>query len=267
MSDADTTQEAHWSLGLYLEHLSMLPPPTGAFDPNGAWEHTYDVFPIYAALDVRGKGAWSLQHKGVTRLKREPAPGEGAFDLHVASEVTFQGRLPARTQRTTASVRCAADTLGTPLSWEMESVALSAEDGSPVPLSHMRESGVVRDGAVELTFEGGGRTLEVSSPLTSNWSLFEAVQRLPRGNAPEGEFEMLEDLRLRRAHQCLRAEGPTEVTMAGETVRLYGYRQLGEGISPLYYWLDEQGRLLLAFGKVRAYIWEGVTRAKAEGEQ
>ncbi len=267
MSDADTTQEAHWSLGLYLEYLSTLRPPTEAFDPDGAWEHTYDVFPIYAALDVTGKGAWSLQHKGVMRLKREPVSGEDAFQLHVASEVTFLGWLPTRTQRTTASIECAADTLGTPLSWELESVALSAEDSSPVPLSHMRESGVVRDGAVELTFEGGGRTLEVSSPLTSNWSLFEAVQRLPRGNMPEGEFEMLEDLRLRRAHQRLMAEDPTEVTMAGETVRLYGYRQLGEGISPLHYWLDDEGRLLLALGKMRAYIWEGVTEEKAEGEQ
>ncbi len=256
---------SHWSLDLYLEYLSGLSPPEGSFEAEGAWEHVYDVFPIYADLHLTGQ-AWSRQHKGMLRLKRTPLPGEEAFRLEVESEVTFLGWLPTRTQRTTASVKCADDRLATPLSWELESVALSAEDGSPVALSHMRESGVREDGAVELVFEGGRRTLEVSSPLTSNWSLFDAVQRLPRGEAPGAEFEMLEDLRLRRAHQRLTAEDRTEVTMGGKSVPLYGFRQIGEGISPTHYWLDEQGRLLLAFGKMRAYIWHDGVTASTQGD-
>lgn len=265
MGMAERRPPPHWSLALYLDYLGEISPPQGDFDPAGTWEHVYDVFPIYAQLHVTGQ-AWSKRHQGGLRLKRRPVIGEDAFQLEVESNVTFLQWLPTRTQRTAATIKCAADTLATPISWELESVALSARDGSPVPLSHMRESGATRDRAVELTFEGGRRTFGVGPTLTSNWSLFDALQRLPRGEAPGAEFDMLEDLRLPRAGQHLAPEGPTELSMAGRTVRLYGFHQIGEGISLTHYWLDDQGRLLLALGKMRAYIWRGESGSYAEGE-
>jgi hypothetical protein len=39
---------SHWSLDLYLAYLSKLTPPDGPFDAAGAWQHAYDVFPIYS---------------------------------------------------------------------------------------------------------------------------------------------------------------------------------------------------------------------------
>ncbi len=244
----------HWSLDLYLEYLRGFLPPEGPFDPDGEWEHAYVVYPIYAHLDVTGH-AWSEKQKGILSLKRRPLPGGTGSALEVVSEVTFLDWLPTRTQRTTANITCSADALATPTSWELDSVALAAEDGSPVPLSEMHESGALNNGTVELAFEGGGRTFEVADHVTSNWSLFDALQRLPRDATPDVEFDMLDDLRLRREKQRLFSEGATTVETAAGPLRLYGLRQLGAGISPIHHWLDEQGRLLLALGKMRAYIW------------
>ncbi len=204
--------------------------------------------------------------KGVLRLKRTPIAGEEAFRLQVVSEVTFLDWLPTRTQRTTATATCATDALGTPKAWELSSVALSAKDGSTVRLSELRESGAMRDGSIELRFDGGRRRLEVAERATSNWSLFDALQRLPRDAPPDGEFDMLEDLRLRRRRQYLVAEGTTEVTTAAGPLRLYGFRQMGEGISPTNYWLDEHGRLLLALQKTRAWIWQDEAALAAMGD-
>jgi hypothetical protein len=264
MGELDATRP-HWSLDLYLEYLRGFSPPEGPFDANGEWEHTYAVYPIYAHLDVTGQ-AWSEKQKGLLTLRRRPLRGGKGVRLEVLSEVTFLDWLPTRTQRTTATITCRTDTLASPTSWKLNSVALAAEDGSPVSLSEMHESGALNNGTVELTFEGGSRAFEVANSVTSNWCLFDALQRLERDAACDVGFDMLEDLRLRRQKQRLFAEGDTSVETAAGPRRLYGFRQLGAGISPIHYWLDEQGRLLLALGKMRAYIWREAVGPNAKVE-
>lgn len=243
-----------FSLELYREYLKQFLPPTGAFDPEGSWEHTYDVYPVYGKWSK-----WSEKHRGECCIKRQVLSGNDAFRLEVSSEVTFldfgYGIHPTKAQLTTANIRCANNALATLQSWRLESVALGAE-GKSRPLSRMSESGVFAKGIIKLTnAEGASRKIDVSENLTSNWSLFDAVQRLHKKEPPKADFEMLEDLRLPRANQRLTSDGPIEVELGGKMIRLYGFHQIGEGILPIHYWLDEQGRLLFALGGVRAYLW------------
>ena len=243
-----------FSLKPYLEQLKQFSPPMGAFDAEDCWEHTYDVYPVYGKLSK-----WSKKHRGRCRIKRKALSGKDAFRLEVSSEVTFldfgYGNHPTKTQLTRASIQCAKNVLATPQSWTLESVALGAE-GKSRPLSQMSESGVFAKGIIKLTnAEGASRKIDVSENLTSNWSLFDAVQRMHKKEPPKADFEMLEDLRLPRAEQRLTLDGPIEVELGGKKTRLYGYHQIGEGILPIHYWLDEQGRLLFALGGVRAYLW------------
>ncbi|MHC4417974.1 MAG: hypothetical protein ACYSU6_05245, partial [Planctomycetota bacterium] len=124
------------------------------------------------------------------------------------------------------------------------------------PLSEMSEAGVLADGTIKLTSpKVKTREICVSGNLTSNWSLFDAVQRLGGKEAPSGSFTMLEDLRLVRGEQRLSFDGEAEFELGGKKMRLYGYHQIGEGILPIHYWLDEEGRLLFALGGVRVYLW------------
>jgi hypothetical protein len=39
-------------------------------------------------------------------------------------------------------------------------------------------------------------------------------------------------------------------------VRLRGFRQIGRGILPTHYWLDDEHRLIAASGGLRAFIWD-----------
>lgn len=243
-----------FSLKPYLTQLKQFSPPMGAFDAEDCWEHTYDVYPVY--------GKWSKQtekHRGECCIKREVLLSNDAFRLEVLSEVTFldfgYGNHPTKTQLTRASIQCANNALATLQSWRLESVALGAE-GKSRPLSRMSESGVFAKGVIKLTnAAGASRKIDVSENLTSNWSLFDAVQRLHKKEPPKADFQMLEDLRLPRAEQRLTLDGPIEVELGGKKTLLYGYHQIGEGILPIHYWLDEQGRLLFALGGVRVYLW------------
>ncbi len=243
-----------FSLGLYLEQLKAFSLPSGAFDAEDCWQHSYDVYPVYGKWSK-----WSEEHKGQCRIKREVLSGNDTFRLEVSSEVTFldygYGIHPTKTQLTTASIQCANNTLATLQSWRLESASLDGE-GEPRPLSQMSESGVFAKGIIKLTNpEGVSREIDVSENLTSNWSLFDAVQRLHKKEPPKADFEMLEDLRLPRANQHLTSDGLIEAELGGEMIRLYGFHQIGDGILPIHYWLDEQGRLLFALGGVRAYLW------------
>ncbi len=248
------TGSGAFSLEAYLKKLKDFSPPRGGFDPEGVWEHTYDVYPVYGKLSKV-----SDKHEGKCRIKREVVDGGDSFRLDVSSEVTFldlgYGIHPTRSQLTTARIRCKSDCLSTLQSWELESVALGGE-GEARPLSKMGETGVFADGKIKLKSpKVKTREIYVSSNLTSNWTLFDAVQRLGGKEAPSGSFAMLEDLRLVRGEQCLSFDGEAEFELGGKKMRLYGYHQIGEGILPIHYWLDEEGRLLFALGGVRVYLW------------
>lgn len=243
-----------FSLEPYLEKLKDFSPPRGEFDPEGAWEHTYDVYPVYGKW-----GEHSEEHKGRCRIKREVAGDVGSFRLEVSSEVTYldygYGIHPTRSQLTTVRLRCKNDWLSTLQSWELKSVALG-DKGEARPLSQMVETGFFADGTIKLTSaKVKTREICVSGNLTSNWSLFDAVQRLAGKEPPSGSFTMLEDLRLVRAGQRLSLDGEAEFELGGRKTRLYGYHQIGEGILPIHYWLDEESRLLFALGGVRVYFW------------
>ncbi len=252
----ETSAAPHWSLALYMDYLRRLHVPDSSFDPKGAWEHTYDVFPIYGALDIAGN-AWSERHKGKLRVRREPASGGEGVRLNVFSEVTFLdlGTLPTKYQRTSAVIACRDDELATPMHWELTSTAIGKEDGRPRPLSEMQETGRIQREKVELQQGAGNRSFPVGERVATNWGLFDAVQRL--SEELHLNFTMLEDLRLVRREQRLVPEAPVEVAFANRTVTLRGFRQTGEGVLPIHWWRDEHGRVLLALGNVRAYIWRG----------
>ncbi len=252
----ETSTAPHWSLGLYMDYLRRLRVPDSPFDPRGAWEHTYDVFPVYGALDVTGK-AWSERHKGKLRIRREPVSGDGGVRLSVFSEVTFLdlGTLPTKYQRTSAVLACRDDQLATPMHWELTSAAIGKEDGCPRPLSEIQETGRLQRENVELQQSAGNRSFPVGKRVATNWGLFDAVQRL--SGEMDLSFTMLEDLRLVRREQRLLPEAPVEVAFANRKVSLWGFRQTGEGVLPIHWWRDEHGRVLLALGNVRAYIWRG----------
>lgn len=228
------------------EILAPLRVPEGPFDPQGAWEQRYSVCVLAPERGAKGEHPHPY---GTLLLKRKPA-GEGRLTLEVDLTLATRGPSGARTR---ASLTCAADRLATPREWELRAEAV--ERGETVAETVVAETAAVRDGV--LVRRGRvERKLALPRPFTSNWSLLEAVERLPFDTAPLN-FDMLEDLDLYKPEQSLRPAGTVTAELGGRQVRLHGFRQIGRGILPTHYWLDDQHRLIAASGGLRAFIREG----------
>ncbi len=227
------------------EVLERLRAPEGPFDPRGEWEHRYSVWVLSPERGAKGEHP---HPNGTLTLKRKPA-GEGALTLEVDFNISTRGPAGARTR---ASLTCAADRLATPRQWELRFEAV--EQGEPVAQTTVVETAVVRDGVLVRRGHAEHR-IKLARAFTSNWSLFEAVQRLPFDSAPAG-FDMFEDLDLLKPDQRLRPAGEVALELGGRPVRLRAFRQIGRGILPTHYWLDDQHRLIAASGALRGFIWD-----------
>ena len=227
------------------EVLERLRAPEGAFEPQGVWEHRYAVCILAPERGAKGEHPHPY---GTLLLKRKPA-GEGRLTLEVDLALATRGPSGARTR---ASLTCAADRLATPRHWELRADAV--ERGETVAQTAVAETAAVGDGV--LVRRGRvERKLALPRPFTSNWSLLEAVQRLPFDSAPLS-FDVLEDLDLYKPQQSLRPAGAVTLELGGRQLRLHGFRQVGRGILPTHYWLDDEHRLIAAAGGLRAFIWD-----------
>jgi len=151
-----------------------------------------------------------------------------------------------------AEVACLKDELASPVRWRLSS-RLTGADGSIRSELSTDERAVVRGDAVHI--ETAGRTVQrrISHPMTSDWDLFEAVQRLEHEKETNLRFGLLEGLSVFKEEQHLvcsgnRAQAPGESTLRHRCV------QTGRGILPSEYWIDEKYRLQLVCSMNKAYI-------------
>ena len=238
------------SLAKMKAALDAFRPPSGPFDPHGIWDHRYAVWIVLPESNF-GKA----QPMGALQIRRQPA-GENAATLDVILKTTQGVRTSYRAE---ARIACAADRLSTPTSWELKSVILDFA-GKPVPGADAQETGRVEQGIIHRKGKVE-RTLPAPKAFTSNWSLFDAVQRFPGNEIEPMNFDMFEELGLFKPNQRLSFKQSIELELGGARVRLHGFQQLGEGILPYHYWLDDQRRLLIAVGGLRAFVFDSSAQA------
>jgi hypothetical protein len=222
-----------------LGALKALSLPAGPFDPDGTWTASYRLW-----LVQRNTGGGCLQ------LRREPA--DDGVRLDVELRVAEVG---GYLRRTRVELRCAADDLCTPKSWTLTSRSIGL-GGRPIKGTEVAETGSLRRGVVEVRFGDRRRSEKVPGPVTSNWSLLEAVQRWKPGKIKPLAFTMLEELDLPKPGQRLGFREKKDFELNGRKLRLCGYQQIGRGVLPWQYWVDERGRLLAALSGVRALLYD-----------
>jgi hypothetical protein len=212
----------------------------GGFDPEAAWTHTYRIWLV---------GAARQRESGSLRLARS-APTNGTVTLEVAVSIK---QAAGTTQQTRAEITCRTDRLCTPSAWEIDSVILDGE-GQPIEASKIEQSAVVRSKDIQVTIGEAVSVRRVPRPFTSNWSLFDALQRLPGPEMEPLEFTLLEDLDLVKRNHRLSFRESIDLDFGAGPLQLHEYQQIGEGLLPYHYWVDEHHRLLVAVSGVRAYI-------------
>lgn len=206
--------------------------PPGSFDPDGEWEQTYRIWLV-------GRG-----DSGFLHIERKPASNGASIDLDIEMLVLQAARTVHRTK---VKLQCADDTLSTPQVWEMESGILD-RDLQPIEITTVKNTVTSNDRAAS----------------TSNWSLFDAVQRLPGRDTRPLEFSLLEDLDLMKTGQRFSYWKSMDFHVNDNTLHLTGYQQIGHGILPYQYWVDHQHRLLFVISGIRAYIFDPSARRKME---
>ncbi len=225
--------------------------PTGTFHSHGAWEHCYA---IWVMLPPQSGG--KSHQVGALRVCRRPL-AEGSFQLEVNQAARQAGGWSVHC--IDARIICANDRLSTPKRWELRTVILDRKN-QPLEGTEVREVGEV-DGKVirRWLFRRGDkveRTMPVPKAFTSNWSLFDALQRLVGSEIKSLSFDLLEEMELLKPNQRLSYCQSIKVELGGQSVRLHEFVQIGEGILPHHYWLDEERRLLVAIGGMRAFVFD-----------
>lgn len=246
---------------LYLveEPLAALRPPEQPFDPNGAWQHTYRAYSIAAK---------SINTGVLTLQRRVPAEGRSALTVNYAKHL--EGDYVHTLE---AEIECRADALATPVKWTFGTLTTDAA-GKPLAETRLAKSGAAE--GETLSVAAGERThaLPVSGDYTSNWCLFDAVQRLPRKSGEVYRFSLLDDFdQAKRNHELWYSrsgtitvggaarpnEEPAVVNSGeggGRELRLHAFQHVGDGISPTTYWVDETGRLLFVVAGLEGWFIE-----------
>lgn len=231
------------SLDIIHEFLDQVHAPVEPFDPSGEWQHSYRIL-------VALRGGYDKSYAvGAFKIARRLS----SFD---SVELTITKSLKTEwyvaTQNTQARSVCASDQLATPRKWEIQSVQLD-DHQKPVNYSRISISGSA-DGRT-IHSDSGKRTFKLGKHFTSNWSLFDAVQRLSFEGEPI-EFDLLEEMdKPRRAHRLFYS-GSIETELGGKPTKLHSFTHLGEGILPTTYWLDDKHRLLMAICGLVTYLFD-----------
>lgn len=231
-----------YTLDIISDILAKFIPPEGEFDPNGDWDHCYAMWTA-----TRGYFGETTR-TGSLRVRRKANASGAELAITQVTEIMGKRRSVSEVQ-----AQCAVDKLATPEKWETKT-SLHQPNGKTIGYTESLVKGEVSGSEIALSGSTSVK-LKVAEAFTGSWMLFDAVQRLPFDIDPLA-FDMLEELELHKPGQKL-APGPTvEVTINERKLRLHSFSQMGEGILPIAYWLDDQHRLLAVVGGLRALVWD-----------
>jgi len=244
-----------------LGALSNFPPSSEDFKPNGNWVNTYRIWTCHGYRESGNENV------GFVQIERATGKPNKSFTLKVHQQVVeTDGMLNI----IDASIKCLNNELASPVQWHLTSRIIRPDRKQRRELG--TEEKVLINGNV-MSIETSGHTIKrkVSSQLTCDWCLFEAIQRLAFNKQTSLNFDLLEGLSLLKKGQRLSYRGLYPTKMSGENIPLHCFVQLGNGILPCKYWLDDHHRLLVVVSMNKAYIFdeqaEKITRQIIKEEQ
>lgn len=259
MEDINDAILPHWSLVPIQPALKGFNIPSDPFDPNGHWDRRYTIWMIDPANPANADRLlhppveYAGSNMGTLRIKRTTMDSMRArFDIERESTRLGQGNGYHRTISTQATVVARNDTLSTPLSWVMEDTLFNPDE--PNNIITKINIGAEVDGNKLILSGGASNQIRLSPLWTLDFMLFDALQRFSPSDDEPINFDMLEDFDMPRPDQRLAPCGSVTASIGGSQVCLHGYKQLGRGVLPRHYWLDDRRRLLFAIAGHVAYI-------------
>jgi len=226
-------------------------PSDKGFDPDSDWEHIYRIWSSY--------GYWHKNNKndGWLKITRRVIREGGTQILNVkqlTNNATGRSSEQAVFNVIEAEVTCRLDQYAAPQDWTFASRFIYEDDHEKLPQSGLSKTGRIADDKLIVNTNGQERTHALTAPVASNWSLFEAVQRLPSVDHTALDFTYLEDLSMIKEGHKISYQGLLPSVWRENKIKLHRFQHTGSGIFPFEYWLNSDHKLLLAVTGPRAYI-------------
>ena len=216
------------SMLVELDAITKLSPAPENFNPAGNWLHSYRIWTCHG---YRESGNESV---GFLRIERIGNSDE-TFVLNVHQEVV---QTDAIIHIIDGTIKCRNNQLASPVEWRLKSEFIGT-DGKHIS---------------ELLSSDNGKAVEGVKITTSDFCLFEAVQRLAYEKENSVSFDLLEGMSLKKSDHRLSYRSVTPLKMDGVDIPLHCFVQIGSGILPYEYWLDSRHRLLAVTSMNKAYI-------------
>ena len=211
-----------------LDALDKLPFTPQDFKPDGNWVSTYRIWTCHGYRESGNENAGFLR---IERIKNS----NQAFVLNVRREIL---QTDAVIHIIDGTIKCRNNQLASPVEWKLQS-RLFGPDGKNIP---------------ELLSSNSGKAAGDAERTTSDFCLFEAVQRLAYDKEISVNFDLLEGMRLSKPGHRLFYRGVSPLKMDGRDIMLHCFVHIGSGILPYEYWLDNRHRLLAVTSMNKAYI-------------
>jgi hypothetical protein len=233
-----------------LEALGIpqpFPEPDPMFKPDGDWTATYRIWGGHGWIDCCYKTL------GLLRLERR-ADVHGSR-VQVEQKIVLEGGI---IHTIGAQAQLASDAIGSLREWRVRS-EVTTTSGEPDPRLCLEYSGHVSDDGSSWyeTIDGVEASTHkhsLSAPLTSDWCLFEAVQRLPSTPVGDVRFDLLEGLTMHKHGYSLHYREKPEDGLQQQGLPLHRFYAIGHGLLPIDYWVDGCHRLTMAISGSRVYV-------------
>ncbi|MBL7187899.1 MAG: hypothetical protein ISS70_16375 [Phycisphaerae bacterium] len=211
-----------------LGAVDKFPQTPASFQPDGNWTNNYRIWTCHGYRESGNQTVGSLQ---ITRN----VDSAKTFVLKVRQEISQTDGL---TNVVHGTIKCRINKLASPVEWKLSSLFLGTDQREISELSS-NEDGQIAEGA---------------DRVTGDWCLFEAVQRLAFEKQASLDFDLLEGMSLSKHRHHLSYRGTYPMKTNGGGIPLHCFSQLGRGILPAEYWLDDHHRLLAVISMNKAYI-------------
>ena len=211
-----------------LGAIDQFPPTPADFKPDGNWVNAYRIWTCHGYRESGNEDVGSVRIQRTRDSNR-------TFTLSIHQEVAQTDGVNSIIDGT---IQCQNNQLASPVNWRLSS-RFAAPGGEKMP---------------ELSSVDSGVTVEQAENSTSDWCLFEAVQRLAFDKQSSLSFNLLEGMRLPKLQHRLSYRGIHPMKTDEGNMPLHCFVQLGNGILPYEYWLDARHRLLAVTSMNKAYI-------------
>jgi hypothetical protein len=226
--------------------FTSFPTVKTGYSSSGDWTHRYDVWTSRGIVE-QGKG---IELLGFIELERRTGGPGQQFTLEVVQELKSDRDV---TNRLTTQIQCKEDELASPVSWRLTSEHTIGDTAVRPPVD-FSETATATPG--KLNIKRGNETLLRPLParFTGCWNLIEAVQRLKFGARRPISFSLLEGLTRVKGEMEIFYDGTYSFDVGGHPLNTHRFVQIGRGILPYEYFVDDLHRVLLVITFCKAYI-------------